>query len=559
MVKQAKWAVLGAVIGWGAAGVGAQVQVDPAPSGAVPGPAPVLWERSLATELVAEGFANPTLALAPPDGTNRIFVLEQITGAIRIIKSGALLVSPFLDLAGVSLGGGENGLIGMAFHPGFAQNGRFYVVYNDLEGDWVLARYLVSPPNSDTALAGSGTVLLTIPQPFAQHNGGMIAFGPDRKLYASTGDGGAGNDPLNNAQNPSSLLGKILRIDVDSGSPYAIPPTNPFVGVAGTAPEIWALGLRNPWRFSIDSVTGDLWIGDVGQENREEVDFLPAGIGGQNLGWSCMEGTLCTGLGTCACGGEALTPPIYEYSHAIGCSITGGVVYRGAAIPEVYGRYFFADFCTGQVWSLREEDGVAVELVDHTADLSPAQGNLSLTTAIGTDGNGELLFLTYGGRLYRMVVADSSPDCDGDGVPDTIEIFEGTAFDVNGDGKPDECQLLLSVPDDELVLGQTTTLDFIGAQPGQEVTFFYSWRGISQGPFVFDGNLQLDLSGVNLGNGEFGLPIAGSAAANAQGQATLDWVVAPTTFTGELSFQAAIDLGPASLKSNPVQKLVSAN
>lgn len=539
-----------------AAAVGAQNVTATAQAGVGAGPARVEQTRSLATELVATGLANPTLALAPPGDLERIFVLEQ-AGTIRIIKAGAVLVSPFLDLSALVTGVGEQGLLGLAFHPDYNQNGRFYVTYNDLLGNWVLASYTASPPNSDTALIGSGNILLTIPKPFPQHNGGMLAFGPDRLLYASTGDGGAGNDPFNNAQDTGSLLGKILRLDVINATPYGIPEGNPFLGVPGAAPEVWAYGLRNPWRFSIDPLTGDLWIGDVGQESREEVDFLPFGVGGLNFGWSCMEGTLCTGLPTCACNAPSLRAPIYEFTHNVGCSVTGGVVYRGGLIPEVAGRYFFADYCTGQVWSLRQEQGVGVDLIDHTTALDPPLGSLSLLTALGTDGAGELLFVTYGGRIYRMVVEEPNPDCDGDGEFDTFELAQGTQFDLNQDGKPDECQLLLSVSDG-LVIGQQAQLEFLGAQAGQKVNFFYSWRGISIGGTVFDGNLELDLSPVNV-NGTQGFPLAGIAVADSQGRAVLDWTVESAVFSGVLSFQAGINLGPDSVKSNPVQKLVAPN
>src|SRR5262245_36732420 len=262
--------------------------------------AAVSSQTALTTEMVASGLSSPVFVTSPPGDCSRLFVVEQ-TGAIRIVKNGSLLATPFLDINTLVLFGGEQGLLGMAFHPSYAANGFFYVNYTRKpDGATVVARYSVSA-NPDVADRGSVLPLLVIAQPFDNHNGGMLAFGPnDGFLYIGMGDGGSGGDPFNNAQNPDVLLGKMLRIDVDHASPplaYAIPPSNPFAGAAAGADEIWSVGLRNPWRFTFDRANGDMYIGDVGQNSVEEIDFEPAGSpGALNYGWRCMEGTSCTGL-----------------------------------------------------------------------------------------------------------------------------------------------------------------------------------------------------------------------------------------------------------------------
>jgi len=278
-----------------------------------------------------------------------------------------------------------------------------------------VAEYQVSG-NPDLADPKSARTVLTVAQPQLNHNGGMLAFGPrDGYLYISLGDGGGANDPGNHAQNRNSLLGKMLRIDVDRRDPglgYAIPPTNPFKGVAGTRDEIWALGLRNPWRFSFDRLTGDLYIADVGQSAREEVDFQPASSkGGENYGWRCMEGNACTGLTGCTCNAAGLTLPVFDYTHAQGCSITGGYVYRGCAIPGLSGTYFFADFCSNRIWTFRVVGGKAVGVQERSAELAPGGGlGIQSITSFGEDGRGEL-YLTdlYGGELFKIVPRAAGP------------------------------------------------------------------------------------------------------------------------------------------------------
>ena len=297
------------------------------------------------------GLTEPLGITHAGDNTGRLFVVEQ-AGRIRVVDNGALLPTPFLDISANVLSGGERGLLGLAFPPAYVMTGRFYVNYTRIpDGATVIARYLVTA-DPNVADPSSEVILLTIAQPASNHNGGQLGFGPDGLLYIGMGDGGGAGDQFMNAQNPASLLGKILRIDVESGAvPYAIPPSNPFVDNAAYRGEIWALGLRNPWRFSFDRQTGDLFIGDVGQGSYEEVDFQPAGSpGGQNYGWNIMEGAHCFGPMGCNQAGFAL--PVAEYGHGQGCSITGGFVYRGQAHPALFGTYVYADYCSGRFWGL---------------------------------------------------------------------------------------------------------------------------------------------------------------------------------------------------------------
>jgi glucose/arabinose dehydrogenase len=320
-----------------------------------PGPAPVAWPQiSLST--VAGGFTQPVHVTHAGDGSGRIFVVEQ-GGRIRILDNGVARATPFLDVSSRVACCGERGLLSVAFPPGFATKGYFYVNYTRTpDGATVVARYRVSAGDENVADPASEEVILTIAQPFANHNGGQLAFGPDGFLYIGMGDGGSGGDPLNNGQTPGTLLGKLLRIDVESGTaPYVVPPDNPFVGVAGVRPEIWALGLRNPWRFSFDRGTGDLYIGDVGQGTFEEIDFQPAGDpGGRNYGWNVMEGDSCYPPGTIGCNRAGLALPVFVYDHSLGCSVTGGHVYRGSASPPLQRVYLFGDYCSGRIWGLRK-------------------------------------------------------------------------------------------------------------------------------------------------------------------------------------------------------------
>jgi len=373
------------------------------PSAPGPVPAPVGWPQ-ISLSRVAGGFIQPVHVAHAGDRSDRIFVVEQ-AGRIRILDNGVVLPSPFLDISAKLVCCGEQGLLSVAFPPGFASKGYFYVNYTGVPvapavvAPTVVARYRVSAGNANVADPASEEVILTIPQPFANHNGGQLAFGPDNNLYIGMGDGGSGGDPLNNGQTPGTLLGKLLRIDVESGvQPYKIPPGNPFLLSAGYLPEIWALGLRNPWRFSFDRGTGDLYIGDVGQGNFEEIDFRPAGDpGGRNYGWNIMEGDSCYPPGTVGCNRTGLTLPVFVYDHALGCSVTGGHVYRGAAFPSLRGVYLFGDFCSGRIWGIRK-NGAAWDnalLADNTT--------LTITT-FGEDESGNVYVVNYAnGDLLKIL------------------------------------------------------------------------------------------------------------------------------------------------------------
>ena len=355
---------------------------------------------------MASGLSQPVGLASPPGDTARIFVVEK-TGTIRILRGGAVLPTPFLDLSAQVSGGTEQGLLGLAFHPRYATNGRFYVNYTDLNGDTHVAEYSVSS-DSDRALP-TGRDLLFVRQPYSNHNGGCLQFGPDGYLYMGLGDGGSGGDPQGRAQNPDSLLGKLLRIDVNAADPvagtaYSIPPDNPFRGRAGYRPEIWDLGLRNPWRFSFDRATGELYIADVGQNLWEEVDVEPRAAGGRDYGWNVMEGNHCYGAASCDTAG--LQRPVLEYGHDQGCSITGGFVYRGTAIPALAGAYLYGDYCSGFVRSLRAAGGAVSDERDWSGSLQRAGGGaMTGLTSFGEDARGELYILLLGGEVYRIDAA----------------------------------------------------------------------------------------------------------------------------------------------------------
>jgi len=341
---------------------------------------------------VVSGLSSPVWLTAPP-GDPRLFVVEQ-RGTIRIVKDGSLLPEPFLDLRPAVASGGERGLLGLAFHPDYASNGRFYVDYTDPQGDTRVVAYRVSASDPDRADPASGDTILAVDQPYSNHNGGLVTFGPDGMLYVGLGDGGSGGDPRGNGQNRGTLLGAILRLDVDGGSPYRIPPDNPFVGQAGFRGEIWAWGLRNPWRYSFDPASGLLYIADVGQNDWEEVDAVSATTGGLNYGWNVMEGRHC--YGSSSCDGQGLVQPILEYGHDQGCSITGGFVYRGSAMPDLQGTYFYSDYCSGWLRSLRY-DGTAVG-----EERSWDVGSLGQVLSFGEDAAGELYVLSANGTVYRL-------------------------------------------------------------------------------------------------------------------------------------------------------------
>jgi glucose/arabinose dehydrogenase len=360
---------------------------------------PAVSPGSYAAAFVVGGLSQPVLVAAAPGDSTRLFIVEK-TGTIRILRSGSLLSRPFLDIGSRVSGGSEQGLLGLAFHPGYATNGRFYVDYTDRSGDTRVVEFLVSS-NPDSASATEKEILF-VDQPYSNHNGGHLEFGPDGKLYFGLGDGGSGGDPQGNGQSLGTLLGKILRLDVDASSPYAVPSDNPFVGRAGARGEIWSYGLRNPWRFSFDSETGDMWIGDVGQDAWEEVDFEPAGHGGLNSGWNRMEGSHCFPPGS-SCDPSGLVLPVAEYDHRVGCSITGGYVYRGAALPELRGTYFYGDYCTGIVRSLRLVGSNPAEARDWTSALRTRTGGaMDGLSSFGVDSKGELYLVLLGGEIYKL-------------------------------------------------------------------------------------------------------------------------------------------------------------
>ncbi|MFM8319818.1 MAG: PQQ-dependent sugar dehydrogenase [Chloroflexota bacterium] len=374
------------------------------------------WPTASLVEVVT-GLAHPVQLTHAGDGSGRSFIVEQ-DGHIRILKDGALLPAAFLDISDRVLYSGEQGLLGLAFPPGYAQKGYFYVYYTRTDGSNQVSRFTIGA-SPDSANPSSEESILLLEHPGqTNHNGGQLAFGADGTLFIGAGDGGGSGDPAGNAQNPKSLLGKLLRIAVEpppSGpapnypfrtylplarrstpnTAYRIPADNPFVGQAGHRPEIWALGLRNPWRFAFDRSTHDLYIADVGQNRVEEVDFVAAGSpGGMNFGWNTLEGSLCFNPpGGCSTP-AGYAAPVAEYSHSEGCSITGGYVYRGAAHPSASGIYFYADFCQGKLWGLQRSNGSWVNQLLLDTDHRPI--------AFGEDAAGELYLLTITGAVYRL-------------------------------------------------------------------------------------------------------------------------------------------------------------
>ncbi len=365
-----------------------QVHAD----GGTPVPAKDL---QIGIETYATGFTAPLYVTNAGDGSKRLFVVEK-RGTIEILHDGKKNDQPFLDISSlIDSISTERGLLGLAFHPKYKDNGQFYVDYTDVNGNTVIAQYKVSS-NADTADPQSAKILLHIDQPFPNHNGGQLAFGPDGYLYIGMGDGGSAGDPFKNGQNTNALLGKILRIDVDSGDPYGIPKDNPFADGKNGRPEVWAIGMRNPWRFSFDRATGDLYIADVGQNTYEEVDVQPAKTpGGVNYGWNVMEGKHCF-PDSANCDQTGLTTPVAEYTHDSGCSITGGYVYRGSVFPRLQGTYFFSDFCSGRIWALQHtgDDWQTVQALDKSGAIS----------SFGEDESGEV-YLTdlNSGNIYHLV------------------------------------------------------------------------------------------------------------------------------------------------------------
>jgi glucose/arabinose dehydrogenase len=353
---------------------------------------------TLGVEEVARGLANPVYLTAPA-GDSRLFIVEQ-PGRIRIVENGKLLDKPFLDITGKVGFGGERGLLSVAFHPLYRANGFLFVNYTDKDGDTRIERYSVSA-DRNVADATSSKLILNIDQPYANHNGGMNLFGPDGMLYVGMGDGGSQGDPHRNGQNPATLLGKLLRINVDRGEPYSMPAGNPYARGGGRG-EIWALGLRNPWRFAFDKVSGLLYIADVGQDKYEEVNIVPSTRGGVNYGWNVMDGPDCFRSVMCNKGQFQL--PVFTYTHDGGtCSIIGGFVYRGRKIPEVVGQFFFSDYCDSWLKSLSYVDGRV------RASHEWVEGGLGSVLSFGEDAEGELYMCSSNGRVYRIVKRPGIP------------------------------------------------------------------------------------------------------------------------------------------------------
>ena len=371
---------------------------QPPPEQPPPETPPPTGPVSVGLQEVVSGLGFPDGLTAPPGDPHRLFIVEK-GGLIRIVRDGTLLPAPFLDLSNRVSTRREQGLLGLAFDPDYASNGRFIVHYTDLNGNTSVSFFRVDPANPDRADPASESVILALDQPGPNHNGGQILFGADGMLYIGLGDGGSEGDPAGRGQSLNDLFGNILRVDVSSGTGYTIPPDNPFVGRTDARGELWSVGLRNPWRFTFDPATGDLYVGDVGQDKWEEIDVVTAAQGagrGANFGWNVMEGAHCFADPNCS--PDKFTLPVLEYSHSEGCSVSGGYVYRGSAIPALQGNYFYGDFCGGWVRSFRLQNGQAVDQRDWP-ELAPG-GHVP---SFGQDAAGELYVLSDEGRVFRIV------------------------------------------------------------------------------------------------------------------------------------------------------------
>ena len=416
---------------------------------------------------VATGLDRPVQATAPANDA-RLFIGEE-SGRIKILSNGTILATPFLNLASLVMASPDNGLLSMAFDPEYASNGRFYVAYTNTAGSLVVARYNVSSSNINLASPSSALILKTVGPASTIRSGGQIAFGPDGYLYVGVGDSGAANDPLNHAQDTGSLRGKILRLDVNSPPNY-IPQDNPFVGPGLPLDEIWTIGVRDPWRFSFDPESGELYLADRGQNLQDEVNIqtLPA-AGGESFGWRCTEGATCTGLTGCTCNGPTLTPPQFVHTRQPGeCGITGGFVYRGCALPNFQGAYFYADSCSGSVRSFRFDGSAVTDHQDWTSELAPAQGSLTSIVSFGEDAAGELYLVDYSGSIFR-IVPQSGTDC-GNGAIDPGEQCDDGNTNA-GDGCDAFCRIEPGPANDRCfnaisISEQTLTFDTAGALTG---------------------------------------------------------------------------------------------
>jgi len=478
-------------------------------------------QTPLHTELAATGLNRPVFVTAPPGDFDRLFVVEQ-QGLIKIVRNGAVLAVPFLDLVatGTVSFGGERGLLGLAFHPDYASNGQFFVYHNTPPFvNAVVRRFQRSANDPDRADPASGAQLLSVQLIYGNHNAGMIAFGPDRMLYIAIGDGGSTapnwpSDPQNHAQRDDSLLGKMLRIDVDNPTPplaYGIPANNPFAAPGNPRDEIWAFGLRNPWRFSFDRLTGDMFLADVGGL-REEIDFEPFGSpGGRNYGWSCMSGTLCHIATACTCNAPTLTNPLHEYTTPGSKAVIGGYVYRGALIPDLRGTYFYADFATSQVWSFRRSGNGITQLIDRTTELSPPApySFFNAISSFGEDGRGELYLCVLGGQIYRIVpnfpvltgltpYGAGVPGCSGAHVLDatTSPVLGNLAFELRCPNAPAPGLGLVAV---------ASTADVAGSDPfGLGFNLHVQWNA----PLLIVQVIGSDPTGI----GRYPLPIPAAPA-----------------------------------------------
>lgn len=347
------------------------------------------WLFPYGTRRIAINVERPVFLAAPPQDSTRLFILEQYTGRILILKADQFLAAPFMDMSSkIEIGGNEQGLLGLAFHPRYHENGYFYLNYSrKRDGATIISRFEVSA-DPDAANLASEKILLTVDQPYSNHNGGHLEFGPDGKLWIGLGDGGSAGDPKNNAQNEQSMLGKMLILDVD---------------LLNSTPQIWATGLRNPWRYCFDG--DDIYIADVGQNKWEEVNVVPWRSRNLNFGWRLMEGKHCYDPPEHCERGKTLVYPAWEFDHDVGCSITGGYVYRGAAIPELTGHYFFTDYCAHKIWSFRYRSGGITEFTDHTVRLLPTDGSeIKNISSFGRDAFGELYILDHlGGEIFKVV------------------------------------------------------------------------------------------------------------------------------------------------------------